>query len=111
MSEPHEPVSEPQPGLRLALHQPDRPHNFGAPCACAPVSAWGSMWSSLAAFRSTTAGFGQLHSTMAGMPGWVRHMDFAAFDAARLAERRRLVLLSTAGEHFYHHRCSSRTTS
>ena len=47
----------------------------------------------------------------AGRPGlwrprasWVRHLDFAAFETARLADRRRLVLLSTAGEHFYHRR-------
>jgi tRNA (cytidine/uridine-2'-O-)-methyltransferase len=33
---------------------------------------------------------------------WVRHMDFAGFDAARLAERRRLVLLSTRAEQPYH---------
>jgi tRNA (cytidine/uridine-2'-O-)-methyltransferase len=33
----------------------------------------------------------------------VRHRDFAAFDTSRLANRRRLVLLSTAGEHLHHH--------
>jgi tRNA (cytidine/uridine-2'-O-)-methyltransferase len=33
---------------------------------------------------------------------WVRHRDFAAFDTARLANRRRLVLLSTAGERLHH---------
>ena len=37
-----------------------------------------------------------------GQACWVRHMDFASFETQRLAERRRLVLLSTAGEHFYH---------
>jgi tRNA (cytidine/uridine-2'-O-)-methyltransferase len=33
---------------------------------------------------------------------WVRHMDFAALDAERLAERRRLVLLSLKVDHPYH---------
>ena len=40
MGEPQGPASEREPGLRLALHQPDRPHNFGAAlrlCACLGV--------------------------------------------------------------------------
>ncbi len=103
MSEPHEPVSEPQPGLRLALHQPDRPHNFGAAlrlCACLGVrldviEPCGFPLDDRR-IRAASLDYG-------GHARWVRHMDFAAFETERLAERRRLVLLSTAGERFYHH--------
>ena len=37
-----------------------------------------------------------------GQARWVRHLDFATFDRGRLAQQRRLVLLSTRGEHCHH---------
>lgn len=92
----------PCPQVRLALYQPDRPHNFGAVlrlCACLGVT-----------FEVVEpCGFplddrriraGALD--YAPQAQWVRHRDFAMFDTARLANRRRLVLLSTAGESFHH---------
>lgn len=90
------------PRVRLALYQPDRPHNFGAVlrlCACLGVT-----------FEVVEpCGFplddrriraGALD--YAPQAQWVRHRDFAVFDTVRLANRRRLVLLSTAGESFHH---------
>lgn len=86
------------PLVRLALYQPDRPHNFGVVlrlCACLGVT-----------FEVIEpCGFplddrriraGALDYAPHAI--WVRHRDFAAFDTARLANRRRLVLLSTTGE-------------
>jgi tRNA (cytidine/uridine-2'-O-)-methyltransferase len=91
------------PKLRLALYQPDRPHNFGSIlrlCACLGVT-----------FEVIEpCGFplddrriraGALDYAPRAI--WVRHRDLASFDMSRLANRRRLVLLSTAGEHMHHH--------
>jgi tRNA (cytidine/uridine-2'-O-)-methyltransferase len=98
------PVStdEREPRLRLALHQPDRPHNFGAAlrlCACFGVHL---DLIEPCGFPLDDRRIRQGALDYGGRAEWVRHMDFAAFETARLAERRRLVLLSTAGEHFYH---------
>jgi tRNA (cytidine/uridine-2'-O-)-methyltransferase len=90
------------PRVRLALHQPDRPHNFGAAlrlCACLGVELdvvepCGFPLDD----RRIRAGA----LDYAPHASWVRHRDFAAFDAARLADSRRLVLLSTAGGHNHH---------
>lgn len=102
MTDPHPMPRRGSPGLGLALYQPDRPHNFGAAlrlCACFGVRLE----------LIEPCGFplddrrirlGALD--YGGQADWVRHMDFAAFETARLAERRRLVLLSTTGEHIYH---------
>ena len=88
--------------VRLALYQPDRPHNFGAIlrlCACLGVTfeviePCGFPLDD----RRIRAGA----LDYAPQASWVRHRDFAAFDTARLANRRRLVLLSTAGECRHH---------
>jgi tRNA (cytidine/uridine-2'-O-)-methyltransferase len=90
------------PLLRLALYQPDRPHNFGAVlrlCACLGVTfevvePCGFPLDDRR-IRAGALDYGPQAS-------WVRHRDFAAFDTARLANRRRLVLLSTAGGHCHH---------
>ena len=90
-------------GLRLALHQPDRPHNFGAAlrlCACLGVRL---DVVEPCGFPFDDRRIRQGALDYGGHARWVRHMDFAAFEMQRLAERRRLVLLTTAGEHFYHH--------
>ncbi len=90
------------PRLRMALYQPDRPHNFGAAlrlCACLGV---GLDLIEPCGFPLDDRRIRQGALDYGGQADWVRHMDFAAFETARLAERRRLVLLSTAGEHFYH---------
>jgi tRNA (cytidine/uridine-2'-O-)-methyltransferase len=92
----------PETRLRLALYQPDRPHNFGAAlrlCACFDV---GLDLVEPCGFPLNDRRIRQGALDYGGRVDWVRHMDFAAFETARLAERRRLVLLSTAGEHFYH---------
>ncbi len=91
------------PSVRLALYQPDRPHNFGAIlrlCACLGVTfeviePCGFPLDD----RRIRAGA----LDYAPRANWVRHRDFAAFDTSRLVNRRRLVLLSTAGEHTHHH--------
>ena len=90
------------PELRLALYQPERPHNFGAMlrlCACLGVTLevvepCGFPLDD----RRIRAGA----LDYAPQARWVRHRDFAGFDTARLANRRRLVLLSTSGEHRHH---------
>jgi tRNA (cytidine/uridine-2'-O-)-methyltransferase len=88
--------------IRLALYQPDRPHNFGAAlrlCACFGVRL---ELIEPCGFPLDDRRIRQGALDYGGQADWVRHMDFNAFETARLAERRRLVLLSTAGEHFYH---------
>ena len=87
------------PLVRLALYQPDRPHNFGAVlrlCACLGVTfeviePCGFPLDD----RRIRAGA----LDYAPQASWVRHRDLASFDTARLANRRRMVLLSTAGRH------------
>lgn len=91
-----------EPAVRLALYQPDRPHNFGGVlrlCACFGVA--------LDVIEPCGFPLDDRRIKLAaldygGHGEWVRHMDFAAFETQRLAVGRRLVLLSTAGEHFYH---------
>jgi tRNA (cytidine/uridine-2'-O-)-methyltransferase len=91
------------PALRLALYQPDRPHNFGSIlrlCACLGVTfeviePCGFPLDD----RRIRAG----SLDYAPQANWVRHRDFASFDTSRLANGRRLVLLSTAGENLHHH--------
>jgi tRNA (cytidine/uridine-2'-O-)-methyltransferase len=91
------------PALRLALYQPDRPHNFGSIlrlCACLGVTfeviePCGFPLDD----RRIRAGA----LDYAPQANWVRHRDFASFDTSRLANGRRLVLLSTAGENLHHH--------
>lgn len=90
------------PDLRLALYQPDRPHNFGAAlrlCACLGVQLeliepCGFPLDDRR-IRAGALDYG-------GQARWVRHLDFATFDRGRLAQQRRLVLLSTRGEHCHH---------
>jgi tRNA (cytidine/uridine-2'-O-)-methyltransferase len=91
-----------EPSLRLALYQPDRPHNFGAAlrlCACFGV---GLDVVEPCGFPLDDRRIRQGALDYHARARWARHADFAAFDAARLAERRRLVLLSTRAEHPYH---------
>lgn len=88
--------------LRLALYQPDRPHNLGAAlrlCACfgVPLEVIEPCGFPLDDRRIREAAL-DYHARAS----WTRHTDFAAFESARLAQGRRLVLLSTRGEHSYH---------
>ena len=88
--------------VRLALYQPERPHNFGAIlrlCACLGVT-FEVIEPSGFPLDDRRIRAGALD--YAPQARWVRHRDFAAFDTARLANRRRLVLLSTAGESRHH---------
>jgi tRNA (cytidine/uridine-2'-O-)-methyltransferase len=90
------------PRLRLALHQPERPHNFGAAlrlCACLGVRL---DVVDPCGFPLDGRRIRQGALDYGAHARWVRHMDFAGFDAERLAERRRLVLLSTKAEQPYH---------
>ena len=89
-------MSVPSP-LLLALYQPDIPQNCGSmlrTCACLGVEA----------AIIEPAGFpaGDRHFRRAGMDyldalELARHTSFAAFEAWRGGERRRLILLSTKG--------------
>jgi tRNA (cytidine/uridine-2'-O-)-methyltransferase len=90
------------PELRLALYQPDRPHNFGAAlrlCACLGVRL---DVIEPCGFPLDDRRIRQAALDYHAHARWVRHLDFAAFETARLAEGRRLVLLSTRGEDLYH---------
>jgi tRNA (cytidine/uridine-2'-O-)-methyltransferase len=90
------------PRLGLALYQPDRPHNFGAAlrlCACFGVCL---EVIEPCGFPLDDRRIRQAALDYHAHARWVRHLDFAAFDAARLAKGRRLVVLSTRGEHFHH---------
>ena len=90
-------------GSALALHQPDRPHNFGAAlrlCACFGVrldvvEPCGFPLDDRR-IRQAALDYGGQRPTGCGI--WTSPHSMTA----RLAERRRLVLLSTAGEHVYH---------
>ena len=91
------------PGVRLALYQPDRPHNFGSVlrlCACLGVTF---EVIEPCGFPLDDRRIRAAALDYASQASWVRHTDFAAFDTTRLANGRRLVLLSTAGEHLHHH--------
>jgi tRNA (cytidine/uridine-2'-O-)-methyltransferase len=99
---PPQDARQSRPLVRLALYQPDRPHNFGAIlrlCACLGVTfeVVEPCGFPLDDRRIRTGAL-----DYAPHVRWVRHRDFAEFDMARLANRRRLVLLSTAGEHCHH---------
>lgn len=88
--------------FRLALFQPDRPHNLGAvlrlgACLGVAVDIVEPCGFPLDDRRIRQAAL-DYHRHVA----WVRHLDFAAFDASRLAQRRRLVLLSTHADRPYH---------
>lgn len=93
--------------LRLALYQPDRPHNFGAVlrlCACFGVDLdviepCGFPLDD----RRIRAGA----LDYAPHVRWQRHQDLVAFERAWRASGRRLVLLTTTGHHD-HHRASYR---
>ena len=103
-SDPGEPpdADAGRPGLRLALYQPDRPHNFGAAlrlCACLGVDL---DLIEPCGFPLDDRRIRVAALDYGGNARWLRHADFAAFDRARLAQQRRLVLLSTRGEHPHH---------
>jgi tRNA (cytidine/uridine-2'-O-)-methyltransferase len=91
------------PALRLALFEPDRPHNLGGAlrlCACfgLAVDVVGPCGFPLDERRVREAGLDyHRHVRLA------HHPDLAAFERdVLLAGPRRLVLLSTRGAHAYH---------
>jgi tRNA (cytidine/uridine-2'-O-)-methyltransferase len=91
------------PTVRLAVYEPDRPHNFGSVlrlCACLGVTF---EVVEPCGFPLDDRRIRAAALDYAPHAAWVRHRDFAAFDTTRLANRRRLVLLTTAGEHLHHH--------
>lgn len=94
-------------GLRLALYQPDRPHNFGAVlrlCACfgAELDVIEPCGFPLDDRRIRAGAL-----DYAPHVRWQGHQDFPAFERARRASGRRLVLLTTTGQQD-HHRASYR---
>jgi tRNA (cytidine/uridine-2'-O-)-methyltransferase len=102
MDERRRAMAERLPAIRLALYQPDRPHNFGGVlrlCACFGVAL---DVVEPCGFPLDDRRIRRAALDYGGHSQWVRHMDFTAFETQRLAVGRRLVLLSTAGEHFYH---------
>lgn len=93
--------------LRLALYQPDRPHNFGAVlrlCACfgVPLDVVEPCGFPLDDRRIRAGAL-----DYAPHVRWERHGDFASFERGRRAPGRRLVLLTTTGDQD-HHRASYR---
>lgn len=90
------------PALRLALFQPDRPHNLGA--ALRLAACFGLVLDVIEPCgfpvddrRVREAGLDyHRHARM------IRHLDLAAFERDVLRPARRLVLLSTRAEHPYH---------
>lgn len=88
--------------LRLALFQPDRPHNLGAAlrlsaCFGLVLDVIEPCGFPLDDRRVREAGLDyHRHVRM------IRHLDLAAFERDVLAPPRRLVLLSTQAEHPYH---------
>lgn len=89
--------------VRLALYQPERPHNFGAVlrlCACfgVPLEVIEPCGFPLDDRRIRASAL-----DYAPLAHWRRHADLAAFEQVRRVEGCRLVLLTTAGDR-YHHR-------
>ena len=89
-------------GLRLALYQPDRPHNFGAVlrlCAC-----FGVRFDVIepCGFPLDDRRIRAAALDYATWACWERHLDLAAFDRVRRAAGRRLILLTAAGDHDHH---------
>jgi len=88
--------------LRLALFQPDRPHNLGAAlrlCACfgLVLDLIEPCGFPLDERRVREAALDYHHHARMD-----RHLDLAAFERRALAPPRRLVLLSTHAERPYH---------
>jgi tRNA (cytidine/uridine-2'-O-)-methyltransferase len=84
--------------MRLALYQPDIPQNTGtilrlAACLAVPVDVIGPTGFDMTDRALRRAGMDYLDHVEI-----VRHIDFAAFDAARKIAHRRLLLLTTKGE-------------
>lgn len=91
-----------QPNLRLALFEPDRPHNFGAILRLSACFGVTVEVIEPCGFPLDDRRIRQSALDYRARAPWVRHLDFAAFDTARLAAGRRLVLLSTRGDRPYH---------
>ncbi|MGE3294208.1 MAG: tRNA (cytidine(34)-2'-O)-methyltransferase [Geminicoccaceae bacterium] len=94
--------------MRLALYQPDRPHNFGAVlrlCAC-----FGAKFDVIepCGFPLDDRRIRASALDYAAHVRWRCHEDFATFERDRRASGRRLVLLTTTGLQD-HHRASYRT--
>jgi len=88
--------------IRLALFEPDMPGNFGAAlrlaaCLGVAVDVVEPLGFPLDHRRLRRAGMDYLDHVEL-----VRHASFAAFEARRRAEGRRLVLLSRAADTAYH---------
>ena len=95
-------AAAPELRLRLALYQPDRPHNFGAALRLAACFGVGLDLIEPCGFPLDDRRIRQAALDYGGRALWVRHIDFAAFEQVRLAQGRRLVLLSTRGDHAHH---------
>jgi hypothetical protein len=91
-------MSEPAMPLLLALYEPDIAQNAGAmmrTCACLGVDA---AIIEPAGFRITDARFRRAGMDYLGAVTIVSHDSWAKFESWRAPTRRRLVLLTTAGE-------------
>ncbi|MDF1585126.1 tRNA (cytidine(34)-2'-O)-methyltransferase [Marinimicrococcus flavescens] len=93
------------PGPALALFEPERPHNLGAAMRLAACFGAGLHLIEPAGFplddRRIRAGALDYGARVM----WRRHITFEEFDSWRLAQGRRLVLLTT-GAPLAHHRAS-----
>lgn len=82
-------------GLRLALYQPDIAGNTGTILRMAACLGIGVELIEPAGFDSSDRNLRRAGMDYLEMAALTRHVDFAAFDAWRRSENRRLVLFST----------------
>ena len=82
----------------IALYQPDIAGNTGAILRLAACLGLGVELIEPAGFDLSDRALKRAGMDYLEMAALTRHVDFAAFEAARLAARRRLVLFSTRGD-------------
>lgn len=83
--------------IRLAIYQPDIPQNTGTMLRLAACVGVGVDIVEPAAFPVSDRAFRRAGMDYLDAVAIDRHVDFAAFDRARRADQRRLVLLTTRG--------------
>jgi tRNA (cytidine/uridine-2'-O-)-methyltransferase len=91
----------PGPAARLALYQPDIPQNAGTMMRMAACLGIAVDIVEPAGFPVSDRAFRRAGLDYLDTLEITRHVSFAAFDAARRADGRRLLLLTTAGDTDY----------
>lgn len=90
-------------GLRLALFQPDIPQNAGTMLRMAACFGIGADIIEPAGFPVSDRHFRRSGMDYLDQLEIVRHVSWDTFNTARLAAKRRLVLLTTKGDTFHTH--------